>query len=279
MKKTVLFLVAFISLNAFGKTDVNSIVEEGKLLYQSEMASWYGTDLFIASYQNQNNIGGYFSYVDNEQSKCIFYSRTENPKVIGTIIFDTTYNVKTAIVDLIERDFTSLEKELYTIRTISSEIIYTDTLFKAYENTRLNLIPLINKNEKKVYILTGPQESGVVIFGNDYVLVFDKNNKLKTKRQLHRNIIPIYYSEEEGKKVETTIHSHLPETGDYITATDICTLMLYEKFAKWKQHNVVSEKYLNVWDCEKNELNIVPMNVIKKINEDNEKRKNANNKK
>lgn len=52
----------------------------------------------------------------------------------------------------------------------------------------------------------------------------------------------------EGEQ-ETTIHSHLPETGDYITATDICTLMLYEKAAKWKSHNVVSEKFLNIWDC------------------------------
>ena len=31
-------------------------------------------------------------------------------------------------------------------------------------------------------------------------------------------------------------------------ATDICTLMLYEKFAKWKQHNVVSKNYLNIWN-------------------------------
>ena len=27
------------------------IVEEGKLLYRSEMASWYGTDLFLANYK------------------------------------------------------------------------------------------------------------------------------------------------------------------------------------------------------------------------------------
>jgi hypothetical protein len=37
------------------------------------------------------------------------------------------------------------------------------------------------------------------------------------------------------------MHSHLPETGDFITPTDICTLMPYEKFANWKTHNVVSK--------------------------------------
>ena len=94
------------------------------------------------------------------------------------------------------------------------------------------------------------------------------------KKQLHKNIIPISYGEKvvDGKQIEGTIHSHLPETGDFITATDICTLMLYEKVAKWKTHNVVSQKYLNIWNCEKDELNVIPMDGIKKINKEQEKR-------
>ena len=79
--------------------------------------------------------------------------------------------------------------------------------------------------------------------------------------------------EEEGKEIEGTIHSHLPETGDFITPTDICTLMLYEKFTKWKQHNVVSQKYLNIWDCLTDNLVVIPMETIKKINKDQGKRK------
>jgi hypothetical protein len=64
-------------------------------------------------------------------------------------------------------------------------------------------------------------------------LTFDKDNNLISKKQLHKNIIPIEYGkEEEGITIESTIHSHLPETGDFITATDICTLMLYGKIAK-----------------------------------------------
>ena len=89
-----------------------------------------------------------------------------------------------------------------------------------------------------------------------------------SKKRLHKNLIPIYYGtkELEGKNVETTIHSHLPETGDFITATDVCTLMLYSKFANWKTHNVISKKYLNIWNCETNELTVIPMKTIEKIN-------------
>lgn len=107
--------------------------------------------------------------------KCIFYSKSENPKVIGTITFDSTYDVNTANTDLTERDFTSNENDLYIIRKIAFDEIYTDTLFKKYSNTNLNLIPLIKGNEKKVYVLTGPEQNGVVIIGNDHLLTFNKS--------------------------------------------------------------------------------------------------------
>lgn len=102
-------------------------------------------------------------------------------------------------MSLIEREFTKTENDLYEIRKIALTEINSDALFKTYKNTNLNLIPLINGKDKKVYVLTGPTNSGVVIFGNDYVLTFDNNNKLLIKRQLHKNIIPVYYGEKEEK--------------------------------------------------------------------------------
>jgi hypothetical protein len=276
--------MTLISLSVFGQKnpteEAQPIVAEGKLLYKSEMASWYGTDLFLENYKNRNNIGGYFSYTDQEISKCVFFSKSDNPKVIGTISFDSTYNTSTANMDLSEREFTSYENDIYVIRRIALSEVNSDTLFKTYKNTNLNFIPLIRNNEKRVYILTGPQQNNVVIFGNDYLLSFDKNNKLILKKQLHKNIIPIYFGgkELEGKQIEGAMHSHLPETGDFITATDICTLMLYEKFAKWKTHNVVSKKYLNIWNCETDQLTVITMKAVDKINKDQEKRQPKRNK-
>ncbi len=277
MNKTLTIILTLLSLSVFGQKnpteEAQPIVAEGKLLYKSEMASWYGTDLFLENYKNRDNIGGYFSYTDNDISQCIFFSKSDNPKVIGTISFDSTYDVKTAKTDLSERDFTSNENDLYVIRKIALSEAKSDTLFKRFKNTNLNFIPLINEKEKKVYVLTGPQKNGVVIFGNDYLLTFDKNNKLTLKKQLHKNIIPINFGgkEEEGKQIEGAMHSHLPETGDFITATDICTLMLYEKFAKWKTHNVVSKKYLNIWNCETDQLTVITMDTLNKIKNDQEK--------
>lgn len=283
MRKTLTLILAIATMRVFGQNDptedAQPIVAEGKLLYRSEMASWYGTDLFLEKYKNRDNIGGYFSYSDKDISTCIFFSKTDNPKVIGTISFDSTYNTQTAKTDLSERDFTAYENDIYLIRRLALSIINSDTLFKRYENTNLNLIPLVNDNEKKVYVLTGPQQNDIVIFGNDYLLTFDQENNLMQKKQLHRNIISVKYGEVEGKQVEETLHSHSPETGDFITATDICTLMLYEKFTKWERHNVVSKKYLNIWDCATDQLTVIPMDVVEKIMKDQEKRNKKKNKK
>ncbi|MBK8496279.1 MAG: hypothetical protein IPL50_15680 [Chitinophagaceae bacterium] len=56
---------------------VKPIVDEGKRLYRSEMASWYGTDVFLEVYKDQSNIGGYFSYEDAGNYKCISLKKTE----------------------------------------------------------------------------------------------------------------------------------------------------------------------------------------------------------
>ncbi|HUM52057.1 MAG TPA: hypothetical protein PK431_09590 [Chitinophagales bacterium] len=280
MNKALTLLLAIVSTVVFAQEKLDKktkpIVAEGKLLYRSEMASWYGTDLFLEKYKSRENIGGYFSYLANDVPTCIFFSKTEQPKVIGTITFDDTYNVETAKMDMTEREFTATEKDLYEIRKLTLNEIKTDTLFKIFKDMNLNLIPIINGKEKKVYILSGPKKNGVIIFGNDYLLTFGKNNKLISKEQLHKNIIPIEYNGKD--EIETTIHTHLPETGDFITATDICTLMLYEKFANWKTHNVVSKNYLNIWDCKKDELHVISMDIIEKINKNQEERNKSKDK-
>ncbi len=280
MKRIFFLFLTFVSLSAGAQTDlqtrIKTVVDEGKRLYRSEMASWYGTDLFLVNYKSRTNVGGYFSFTTKEDvSKCVFFSKAEKPKVIGTISFDKTFNPELAKIDLNEREFTAIENDLYVLRKVALATINTDTLFKRYSNTDLNLIPLVYNNEKKVYVLTGPKQGGAVILGNDYLMTFDSNNQLIARKPLHKNIIPVPYAgkQSDGTEIVSTIHSHLPETGDLITSTDICTLMLYEKFAKWKSHKVVSQKYLSTWDCAKDELTVVEMGAVEKMLKEQE---NAN---
>ena len=119
------------------KTDkiTSKIIEEGKMLYKSEMASWYGTDIFIEKFKEKEKIGGYLSYSENEISRCIFYSKGEKPKIIGTMDFDITFKIENAKTDLSERELTKTEFDLYEIKNAALKIINSDTIFKRYNNT------------------------------------------------------------------------------------------------------------------------------------------------
>lgn len=267
-------ILFFVATSTYSQTDTekitDSIVREGKRLYRSEMASWYGSDLFMEKFKDQlSDARGYFSYDEGKLTKCIFFNKDESPKVMASFSFDSTFNIETAKAEGKSREFTQREKDIYAIRKLALEIINSDTLFKVYENTSLNLIPLVENGDKKVYVLTGPKSHGVVIIGNDYLLTFDDQNKIKTKRQLHKNIIPISFEPQNGQTVVQAIHTHLPETGDFITATDICTLMVYQKFAKWKQHIVIGKEYVSLWSCENSQLAIMSKKVWDNIGKEN----------
>ena len=256
----------------------DSIVAEAKELYKSEMASWYGTDIVVEKHPQKDKLKGYLSYADGEFTKCLFFSNTEPAKVMAVVTFDSSFSVNKATISFDERDLTEYESTLYAIRKKALEEINTnkDSIFKFYNNTNLNLIPIIYKGKKKVYVLTGTNKSGMVIFGNDYLLNFDKDNNLVSIKKQHNSLIAINYgkeTEKDGNQVLGAMHTHLPEFSEFMTATDICTLMLYATMAKWKQHTVVSQNYLSIWNCETNRLVAITREAMERIDQDQQKRK------
>ncbi|ELM3645181.1 hypothetical protein SL053_002198 [Flavobacterium psychrophilum] len=278
--KNIIFTISFtlLSLCVTSQNKLEKLksqtVEEGKKLWASEMASWYGTDLFLEKYHDRDKIGGYFSYVDNpEKSTCVFYGKGENPKIIGTMVFDQTYNIKTANYNLLEREMTNSEKEYYTLRIKTQELIKHDTIFKHYENTTLNVIPIIDKEEKKVYLLTGYNgDKKIVAYGNDYLITFDKNNNIKNAKKLHASYLPFEYGDSDPDKTSIAgMHNHIVSSGELMSATDICTTMLYEKFTKWETYYVISEKYVSIWNCKKDELFVMTREAWERIGKDSKK--------
>lgn len=273
MKNIYNFLFFFLIIGFSAQNlekKAQEITEEGITLYRSEMASWYGTDVFLANYKNRENIGGYFSYIDEGVPKCIFFSK--NNQVIGTIAFPTNYKPENADIDLKERNFTNTENEYATIRKSALERIKTDTIFKFYNKTDFNLIPIIKNNSKKVYVLTGPKENNVVFFGNDYLIDFNKKNEIKKVQRLHKSLISQKIVDNEVGKTVSGVHSHILEDWPYMTPTDICTLMLYQNLTNWESYNVISKKYMSIWNGKTNNLFILLTDVVKKINDDQQKR-------
>ena len=232
-----------------------AIMAEGKALYHSEWASWYGTDIFMEKCADKRDkIAGYLSYDNGTGLINIFYSKDAEPQVLSTINFGYNFDETQYTLDTIKRVFNTQEKELYTIRKVAINRMETDTTFKWYNNVSLNPVPFIYKNKKRVYVLSGPKVNGVVVFGNDYQIDFDKKSSITAVTKLHNTIIPAYYnsSETDSAKIQVAaMHNHLKGKDEFITVTDVCTLMLYGKFTTWNSHIVISEKYVSLWDVKK----------------------------
>ncbi|MCW1964088.1 hypothetical protein [Chryseobacterium viscerum] len=252
------------------------VTEEGIALYRSEMASWYGTDVVKENYKKMENIGGYFSYLD-DVPKCIFFSKQN--KVVATISFPTNYNPANAKIDLSERDFTSVEQDYFTIRQKALARINNDTIFKHYNNTNFNLVPIIKKDSKKVYVLTGASVDNVVVFGNDYLLTFNNNDEIKNVEKLHKGIIVQNINSKNKGSDESGVHSHVLENWQQITPTDICTLMLYQNLTGWETYTTVSKKYASIWNHKSNRAFVMKTENFEKIaNYQLEKNKKTENK-
>jgi hypothetical protein len=277
MKRTIIILLilcSFLNHSFSQKRDLvkiaDSITNEGKILFRSEWASWYGTDIFLDKCKDKRDLtGGYISYDTGEGLNNVFFSKGQDPVVLGTTSFGYDFNPANYKLDTANRKFTSAENELYTMRLAAIKRISADTIFHSFKNTELNPVPIIINGIKKVYVLTGTNATGVVIFGNDYLIGFNDDNSVNSVKRLHKNIIPVRFDKASLGKDQTsigTMHTHLPETGEFITVTDICTLMLYEKFTTWNQHIVTSKNYASIWNCKTNKLIILTIDDWQKSN-------------
>ena len=268
MRVLILSILISLSSGVFAQSKLAKIADQieskGRALYRLEMAAWHGSDLMLEKYPEVREKGrGYLAYALADKTHFVFYGEGDNPKVIFDVAFESTFDLGKVKIDLEERALSKLEKRLYQARLATANYVENDTTFKQYQNAAFNVIPVPSKKGTVVYILTGPKVNGVVIFGNDYKLVVDKKHRVKDVKKIHTTIIPV---ESVGKeKIETTMHTHLASTGDFITATDVCTLLLYGKFVKWKHHVVISEKYVSSWDVERQSLVILDRKVWEKI--------------
>ncbi len=96
-------------------------------------------------------------------------------------------------------------------------------------------------------------------------MTYNKKNEFVKKKKLHNTLIQfLYKSENKDNPTVSTIHSHV--ITKYITSTDICTLLLYKDYVEWKQHIVISEKEVSIFDMEKEILVTMKRKAWEKIN-------------
>jgi hypothetical protein len=186
----------------------------------------------------KNEFGGYFVYKVKDTVKTIFLD-FENKQCIYELSFINNYNIP-KIENITKRKLSSTEEHLLFIKNK----IITELADKKYEVTTpkgfsLNMELIPTNNGYKLYILTGTSQSQMIPFGNDYIFYADTIGNIISWKKFHSRIIYTPTKEIDGEAITQTMHSHL-SCEPFISATDICTFMLYAGICDQKDFLVYS---------------------------------------
>ncbi len=237
-------------------------------LYKSELASWHSTDILVEKFGSMSNVGGYLSYSENNETIAIYYDQSEDKNVLYEIRYPQILELKDVYeLDTVPRKPTALENRLLVTRNMARDLVQKneDSFFSYYENVGWNFVPLLLNNKVTVYSISGPQESGKVLIGNDYKFEFDKKDRFVSKSKIHNTLLVYPYAREDDP-IQEVIHSHIVEDYPILSATDICTLMLYEPYVEWKQHTVISDSYVSIFMMKERQLVIMTREAWDNIN-------------
>ena len=201
---------------------LDSVLQEGNLLYKYEKSAWISNDLAFENPIVRAEFKDYLTYEEQGEIRTIILG--ENHQVcIAEYVFEYNFdNPKSIKIE--KRELSDKERTLIDVRKKiidnTKDKKYKVTVPKGYD---LNFILLPFADKYKLYIITGTTNHDVVPFGNDYIFIADKNGKIESWHKFHSRLIPAYVGVNNAVGL---FHTHLRRT-PLMTATDICIFMLY----------------------------------------------------
>jgi phage pi2 protein 07 len=274
--KFIKFLIVFLfcGFNVYSQNidiviDIDSVYQEGMLIYRNSKSSWLGNEILIKPLQEKDlvkDLGGYLSYPMGDITHFIFYNKKN--RVIAETYFDSTFKAYVEHISFNERDFNEVEKFYIRIKQATLEFQQKDSTIKYYDNTGMNVVPILFKNKIKVYMLTAPSIYGQVILGNDYVLEFDENIKNPKLYDIHKTIVPIPYAKDT---IQTqSYHTHTDEMGALPSPTDIAIVFLYGELAGWTQHLIYSKELTTILNIKTKKMQVGRTQPLEGIKQEKE---------
>jgi hypothetical protein len=245
-----------------------AILAEGLRLYQSERSSWVATDLLLATTTDRSQIGGYLSYIDGDSVRTIFWPKGTTGTVGMPLLASYAFlrqDVRVGTGSYRPAGaFTARQAQLFAIQQATqTELESAEGQYPTPENSSLNIALLEDKNEVRAYVLVGPRENGVLPIGNDFLLTYSPTGKLRSRERLHNSYLPMRRDATQSS-VKSLFHSHLA-AHPYITATDICSMLLHRDQVPGQQHYVIGEHYVSLFDVEKQQLLILTRKAFEKM--------------
>lgn len=259
----ILVLISSIFIKAQSTLTENQITEkldsilfEGNLLYRYEKAAWISIDMARDNRKVKNSFSNYLVYLDNDTIKSIILNKNSDCIYELKFVFQFEKPVSDVVLT---RPLSSNEKKLVSTKAaILNKIVENKISLECPEGFGLNMIMMPKEDGFKFYIISGSNKSGIIPFGNDYLFLTDNYGNIQSWKKFHSRLIALESKGPEGEDVREMIHSHL-RTEPFISATDVCTFMLYAKLCGLNSFQVYSpelSKYFR-YRLDKNKIEIV----------------------
>ncbi|TGE28377.1 hypothetical protein [Hymenobacter metallicola] len=245
------------------------ILQEGLALYQSERSAWVATDLLMAQKPDLTGMVGYVSYADGDSMRTVFFQQAaETAPLLARYIFSFPHHTIEPGTgrQLRPRPASATEQKFFTVRRRVLEELQENkvsgTAYAFPENTHPNVAILEEAGEIRAYVFTGPQEGGVLPIGNDVLMKIGRNLQVQSTERLHSTYVPMKLPPDQ--QVSTGMHTHL-SAHPYITATDICSLLLYQETFPVPRHMVVGREYVSLFDASTRDILILTKKAFEKM--------------
>lgn len=255
-------LTALASANAQPVPDFvqDSILQTGKAIAQHRKAAALAMQTISGKVKLQEaELSGYITYFRNGTFVTAFYDGDiDSASVKYTTVTPESLNKNEVQFAAKTRQPSSLEKNLISVREkVYEDLSYDTSFYTFYENLGFELVTLERKYGFQAYLMPTSKETGVILFGNDYLLIFDNALEQVRRIKLHEELTSVPVSvEAKGAQVTEmgSMHQHGEKDSPLITPTDVAAILLAKDIVQWDQHMVMSPKFLSIFYLDEKQL-------------------------
>lgn len=247
MKQILPYILIFFASVAIGQDFEKlskEILTEGIELYRNERASWISTD--SVPEQDRELVNGYFTNKNGENYISIYVDKTDKNAVykftfqpVGDLEIQLTQTEKNIPLSTTEMNILKVRKKAAGL----SSMWYVQFGYTQIVNP--NVIIYQTAPEFVVYVIPGAKQNGLLPIGGDLKMTFKPDGELDKLDAIHNNLIPFETHTPEETAYLGHEHRGKRLAKEYMTSTDVCTLLLYRNYLKENKHLSVHKRYIS----------------------------------
>jgi hypothetical protein len=254
MKRTIILLwLSCISIKLFAQSDVTKEhkddIMDAYLLAMLELTKLNATIFYPGIKDTDNHMVGFFPIRDNKNYKCLYWRADPAPEIYATVYLNNVADISSARLDTTVRQFTDEEAELFRIYDAAyiDYMLNLDTSLIPKKSI-VNFIPMITKLGKKVYVNFLADDVRRMLFGNEVIYTFDKEDGIVSRERPHKNGSEIFFTGLAGVSPKYGRWFHQHENIEGLSIADLATAFLYHTRFKGQKFLFKDRRFIFVMD-------------------------------